>query len=161
MILIFILIRYLLEILLAQIYILNLNGAIQLSIKLLIRFYRKYFTKAYLYDIYIERLVLLNGKTIDYLMFTNIKHALNNDKIIKLLLNVILKYIYYVYSNNNIKLSVLFFEYNPNTKLYRSMSDGYVFEMTNHLSVKDLYKNKKWTNNFNNTNNILVVIKTL
>jgi hypothetical protein len=25
----------------------------------------------------------------------------------------------------------------------------------------DLFKNKKWTNNFNNTNNILVVIKTL
>ena len=137
---------------------------VNISIKLLIRFYRKYFTKAYLYDIYIERLVLLNGKTIDYLMFSNIKHALNNDKIIKLILKVTLHYLSYYYDrNNNIKLSITFFEYDPNTKLYRSLSDGCLFSFNDYLSVNELYNNIKWTNSMNipKTSNILVVIKTL
>jgi hypothetical protein len=134
---------------------------VNIVIKLLIRFYGIFFTKVYLYDIYIERIVLLNDKAIDYIMFTNIKNALNNDKLIKLLLNVILQYLNYVYYNNNIKLSIVFFEYNPNNKLYRSISDGYLFELSKHLSVNDLYKNIKWNNKFNNSNNILVLIKAL
>ncbi len=137
---------------------------INITIKLLIRFYSKYFNKAYLYNIYIERLVLLNGKTIEYIMFSNIKHVLNNDKLIKLILNVTLQYLSYYYDrNNNIKLSIVFFEYDPKTKLYRSISDGCVFSYNVYLSVKDLYKNIKWINPkfINNSSNILVVIKAL
>jgi hypothetical protein len=133
---------------------------VNIAIKLLIRFYNKYFNKAYMFNIYIERLTLLNGKTIEYIMFSNIKHALNNDKLIKLLINVILKYLNNVY-NNNIKLPIVFFEYDPNTNLYRCLSDGYIFEFNYYLSVNDLYKNIKWVNNFNNTNNMFVVIKAL
>ena len=133
---------------------------VNIAIKLLIRFYSKHISKAYLYVINIERLVLLNGKTIDYIIFKNIKHTLNSDRLIKLIINVILQYLNNVYINN-INLSITFFEYNPTTKLYRSISDGFIFEFSKHLSVNDLYKNIKWTNSkFNHiSNNIVVVIK--
>jgi hypothetical protein len=132
---------------------------VNIAIKLLIRFYSKYSTKAYLYGIDIERLVLLNGKTIDYILFKNIKPALNSDKLY-IILNVIIQYLSNFYAKDT-KLSIVFFDFNPKTGLYRCMSDGCVFEFTNHLSVNDLYNKIKWIKGVNNYNDIVVVIKTL
>jgi hypothetical protein len=121
-----------------------------------------YYRNRYIYSLNVERLVLLNGKAIDYLTFKNIKSTLNfsSEKFLKLMLNVTLQYLTNVY-DKDIKLSIVFFEYDPKSYLYRSISDGYVFELNKDLSVNDLYKNIKWVNSkFNHiSNNIVVVIK--
>jgi hypothetical protein len=133
---------------------------VNITIKLLIRFYSKYSTKAYLFDFYIERLVLLNGKTVDYILFKNIKPALNSDKLIIIILNVIIQYLSNFYAKDT-KLSIVFFDFNPKTGLYRSISDGCIFELQ-HLSVNDLYNKIKWVKGINSSNNnIFVVIKAL
>lgn len=121
-----------------------------------------YYRNRYIFSLNVERLVLLNGKAIDYLTFKNIRSTLNfsSEKYLKIILNVILQYLSNLY-DKDIKLSIVFFEYDPNTNLYRSISDGCVFEFCRHLSVNELYNNIKWTNNFNNSNNIFVVIKPL
>ena len=123
-----------------------------------------YYRNRYIFSLNVERLVLLNGKAIEYLTFKNIRSTLNfsSEKYLKIILNVILQYLSNFY-DKDIKLSIVFFEYDPKSNLYRSISDGYIFEFTKDLSVNDLYKNIKWVNSkFNHiSNNIVVVIKGL
>jgi hypothetical protein len=124
--------------------------------------------KLYLFSLNIERMILLNGRCIHYIMFKNIYSIFNwrSEKYFKVMLNVLLQYLADVYGSvDNIYLSIIFFDFDPKTNIHRVISDPCFinFNLSQNINVEDLYDllNFNEIAFSNNSNNIIIVIKTI
>jgi len=118
--------------------------------------------KSYLFTVNIETLQLINGRCIHYITFKKIIGTLNwrSEYYFKVMLNVILQLLHHL--NVDSSFSIVFFDYDPNTNIYKAISDGYIIHFNKNVTVNDLYSSIKWTDFSNSKNNdVVVIIKTI
>lgn len=118
--------------------------------------------KSYLVSVNVETLQLFNGRCVHYITFRKINGIVNwrSEYYFKLMLNVILQLLHHL--NVDSSFSIVFFDFDPNTNIYRAISDGYIIHYNKNISVSDLYSSIKWTDFSNSKNNdVVVIIKTI
>jgi hypothetical protein len=157
-------------------YVLNISFVIILIliiINIIIRIYKyidayistNHHTITDLFALSIERLILFNGTgyaCVDYFTFFPWQVNWRSEKVFKVMVNGILHYLNYFYPNNTL-LSIMFFDFDPNTNLYVVISAGCVINYNQNISVNELYDLLKFNDVAfkNQSNYVIVVIKTI
>jgi hypothetical protein len=113
--------------------------------------------------LYLIYLIIKRHSLYQLIYFSNV-YGFINDILLKYLLEYFLEYLSDNYYPNSYKITFIFYQINPKTKLFVPISEECIFDFNikNRISVDELYNLIKWNEDaFIPSNDIMLLYKTI